>query len=301
MLKSIIIVTILTLNAEKSENSYAKLLDYQSVESGFISENLANSWNAKLVSGARYTLMKPRSNKPVYVRFIEQDNALEHQPMKQLGWNATEILVQNPDKLAKEFASSPFNVVGQPKFLTSKQNVRAFQATGPNNELLYFTRITDPAASSFDLGMAMTEIDNVFIMVMGTSDIAATKRFYESTLGTPVSGPFPYKIGVLSNSYDLPADTIHSLSLAQLSGQFLIEIDQYPNDAKTLVKQPGKLSAGIAMVSFLVNNLSEFNLDYIAPPNKKIAAPYYGRMSATAIGTEGELIELIEYSSNDKP
>ncbi len=294
MLKAIIIVTILTLNVEKTAESYSEHLEYRAIDSGIITANLARSWGAYKVTDAKYVVMQPRSDKPVYLRFIEQTNAPLHKPMRQTGWNAIEILVKNPDSLATQFKSSPFQVIGKPKYLTDKQNVRAFQALGVNQELFYFTRIIDSTKSNFDLGMAMSKIDNVFIMVMGTSQLERVSTFYQDILNTPVAGPFPYKIGVLSEAYDLPKDTIHSLSLAQLSGQFLIEIDQYPESAEPLVVEEGNLPAGIAIVSFTVESLSNFEINPISAPMKHHQAPYFGRQSATIKGIEGELIELIE-------
>jgi hypothetical protein len=137
-------------------------------------------------------------------------------------------------------------------------------------------------------------VDNVFIMVSGTRSLSATTLFYEQQLKTDVRGPYPYRIGVLSRAYDLPEDTLHNLSLAQLDEQFLIELDQYPIDAASLSRVLDELPAGIAMVTFEVSDLSSSTLTFLTPPSKKQAAPYFGRLSATSIGPDGELIEFIE-------
>lgn len=296
MLKSIVVVTILVLNLHTSEQAYVKHLDYKVVERGQLSDKLARSWGAPKAASKPFTLLQAKSNKPIYLRFIQSENAKNYLPMKQEGWNATEILVQNPDELARRLANSPFTVVGQPKFLTDKKNVRAFQALGPDNELLYFTRIIDPAKSSFDLGQASTFVDSVFIMVAGASDLTALELFYRENLHMPVSGPFPYRIGVLSNAYGMPEQTMHSLSLATLQGQFLLELDQYPPSAKALDNFMTELPPGVSMVSFTVDNIDQLSLPFFSRPEKRDTAPYYGRRSAAAFGPVNERLEFIENS-----
>jgi len=303
MLKAIVIVTILTSNLEATEDAYEEYLDYDTVEQGVISTPLARSWGAEKVAGNDYVLMQPESKANVYLRFIEtpkKTNAHEYQPMKQVGWNATEILVHDPDALEKKFkhADSPFRVVGQPKFLTEKQNVRAMQVLGPNNELLYFTRIIDPEKSSFDLGQAKSFVGRVFIMVLGSKDTSKTTMFYKQQIKQDVLGPFDYRISVLSNAYGLPEDTLHPLSLSPLVGQFLIEIDQYPIAARSISSKPGELPQGVAMVSFYIDGLEPFVKHAISSPITTQGRAYLGQPSAVIKGPSGELIELIEAPSN---
>ena len=301
MLKAIIIVTILTLNLEKTEEAYSRWLNYEVVQRGTISDSLANSWGTGKIAGQRYLLMQAQSQSPVLLRFIESRRAKGYQPMQHEGWNATELLVQDPQKLAKQLVDSPFKIVGPPKYLTDKKNILAFQALGPSNELLYFTRIIDPSRSNFNLGQAKSFVDRVFIMVVGGKDIQNIKQFYRDTFKLPVAGPYPYKIDVLSDAYNLAPDTVHSLSLVPLPNQFLIEIDQYPQAAKSLNTETNLLPAGVAMVSFQVDNLSGLNLPFIEPPVHQTTPPYNGRRSATIRGAVGELIELIETPLLDTP
>jgi catechol 2,3-dioxygenase-like lactoylglutathione lyase family enzyme len=294
MLKAIVVVTILSSNVEHSESIYEKHLAYNTVEKGVISERLARSWGAEKTAGAHYVVMQPASRKPVFLRFIQQQNAVNYEPMRQLGWNATEILVEDPDALAEKLRNTEFSIVGEPAFLTEKGNVKAFQALGPDNEMLYFTRIIDPAKSNFDLGTATSYVDNVFIMVAGTRDLAATSEFYQEQLGNKVAGPYPYRIDVLSDAYGAPRDSLYNISLAQMPSQFLLELDQYPEEAAVINKPHQGLPAGVALVSFEYDNLSDAKLTFISPPSAKQEAPYYGRITATIKGPDGELIELID-------
>ena len=102
-----------------------------------------------------------------------------------------------------------------------------------------------PEKSGFGLQPARSYVDRVFIMVVGARDHSALSDFYQTTLGMPVTAPVPYRIGVLSKAYNLPVETLHELSIARLSGRFLIEMDRYPGAASARYTVPGSLPSGI--------------------------------------------------------
>src|SRR5690606_6641632 len=117
------------------------------------------------MAGRRFVLMQPKSKEEVYLRFVQVDALDGYVPMKTYGWSAIEILVQDPDGLAAKFAhpKSPFKVVGPPRPLGPNSPIRAMQAIGPGNEVLYLTRVPP----DFRGGPAKTPIDRPFIMVVG--------------------------------------------------------------------------------------------------------------------------------------
>jgi hypothetical protein len=238
--------------------------------------------------------MQPASGAEVYLRFIQGTDQGNYAPLRTEGWNALELLVKDPDALANKLADSPFNIVGQPAFLTEKQNVRAFQAVGPNKELLYFTRIIDPTKSEFDLGSAQSYVDRVFIMVLGGKDMQAMTRFYTETFKQVIAGPYPYRVRVLSRAYGKPGDTLYPLSIAVLADQFLLEIDEYPASVQPRDTAAGNLPPGIAMVTVAVDNLNDIDAAFLAPPRRIQAEPYGGRRVAVVRGAAGELLELVE-------
>ena len=296
MLETLLMVTLLCFQCDLQEQAYRDELGYQTVARGSVSPAMAASWGAEAMAGRDYFVMRPQSGEPVYLRFVFSEAARDYQPMTQLGWNATELLATDPDSLARRFTGdSAFKVLAPPAYLTDKQNVRAFQASGPSNELLYFTLIKDPSKAFFDLGKAQTPIDRVFIMVLGTADLAAASQFYQEKLGMKVVGPYPYKIEVLSSTYNLPADTLHDLSLVPLPEKFMLELDQYPEGAKPVPDIPGELPPGVAMISFIVGNVDQLGeLEAYAAPAGLPAFPYDGRRVVTVRGAVGERLELIE-------
>ena len=171
MLKTILIVTIMAANLLQVEQAYRQQLDYQVADHGVISSALAASWDAPALVGRDYVTLQPSSDEPVYLRFIEDRSGAAVKAMQTEGWNAVEILVQDPDALAQTLArSAQFEVVGKPRYLTEKRNIKAMQAVGPAGELIYFTNISDPEKSGFGLQPASSYIDRVFIMVVGARD-----------------------------------------------------------------------------------------------------------------------------------
>ena len=297
MLKTILMVTILAANLFQVEQAYRDELDYRVVDRGAVSKELAQAWDAAGMTGRAYITLQPSSNEPVYLRFIEDTSGTPFEPMKTEGWNAVEILVQDPDALAQALdRSEHFSVVGRPRYLTEKQNIKAMQATGPANELIYFTNISDPKKSGFGLLPARSYIDRVFIMVVGARDYPALNEFYRTALGMFVTDPVPYRIGVLSEAYGMPVETRHDLSIAQISERFLIELDRYPDAATARHTAPGSLPPGIAMVTFEVKEWLP-DLAFIAGPVRQSSFPYQGRRSGVLIGAAGEYIELVETSA----
>ena len=293
MLKAILVVTILALDLGAVERAYESELDYTVVERGRIDAALARSWNADKVGGRRYILMRPASREMVYLRFIQSRSGERYRALQTEGWNAVEILAQDPDALARQLAGSErFTVVGPPRYLTEKKNIKAMQAVGPAGELLYLTRISSPEKSGFGLQGARSRVDRVFIMVVGAKDFAALTAFYRERLKMPVTAPLLYRIGVLSKAYNLPPETKHEIAIAQISTRFLVELDRYPAAAAPVAAAAGELPDGVAMVSFLVDELDP-GLPFLQAPQPQPSSPYNGRAAATLIGPAGEYIELV--------
>lgn len=297
MLKSIVMVTILVTNLGDTETAYSDYLGYDVVERGKVSKVLAENWGTPTLAGEHCILMQPESDENVYLRFIQDPQKRTAIPMQRTGWNATEILVEDPDALAKKFKNdpdSPFKIIGGPDYLTEKENVKAMQVFGPSGEMVYLTNIIDPSKSAFNLGRATSFVDRVFIMVLGTHDVKETKQWYESNLRHDVLGPYDYKITVLSKTYDLPADTIYPLSMIQLPSHFMLEIDQYPPAAIDLNDMENQLPPGVLMVSFLTDEIDSLLPIAVDPPDTIKFTPYNNNETLVVRGNSGELIELIE-------
>ncbi len=287
MLKSILIVTISVLNLEPVEEAYQAHFDYQLIEQSVVSEELAAVWDTPAMVGHRYLIMQPASKDNSFLRFVESSAVEGYAPMQTYGWNATELLVTDPDALAERLGDSPFEIVGPPKDLWVAENApRAMQVIGPGNELLYLTR-----NNNFEIRAA---VDRVFIMVVGGPSMATLSEFYSDRMGLGVGEATPFQISVISRAQGLPMDTTYPLAVARISDRFLIELDEYPAVARARPIADGELPPGVAMVTFEADDLAALNVSWRADAKAIQAAPYNGRRAAVTVGPAGEWIEVIE-------
>jgi len=292
MLSAIVAVTLLVPDVDAAAQAYQRTLAYQEVERGHVAPEQAALWGAKRLAGREFVVLQPESREPVYLRFVET-GAQAAPPMRALGWNATEILVEDPRQLEPRLQDTPFRVIGPPAPLEFNPKVVAMQALGPAGELLYFTRMP-PGASKFGLGSATTFVDRVFIVVLGVHDIRRTLDFYAATFGLPVTEPAPSRVEVLADAWELPRSHPFLLGIARLPERFLIEVDEYPQAAAAKVPANGELPAGMAMVTFTVPSLDTYLQQLETPPVTLNGAPYDGRRAGLMLGPSGEHVELIE-------
>jgi len=295
MLKTIAIVTLVVRSLASVEPAYEEQLHYQAVERGRVSKELAGVWDTPAMAGRRYALLEPASGAPVYLRIIE---AAPGTPAAKAfmthGWNATELLVQDPDALATKLADTAFSVIGPPKNLSAGDDApRAMQVLGPAGEALYMTRFL-PGGSGLALGSAQTPVDRVFITVVGGPSLDELRAFWGGTLGLPLKEFGEWPIGVLSSAHGLPADSRFALAGAVLPRDFMVELDAYPPTARPRDRRPGALPGGWAMVSFTAERLSDIRAKWRSKPRALKASPYGGRRAAVTVGPAGEWIEVIE-------
>ncbi len=295
MLKLILIVTLSAPDLAAVERAYTQSLGYEVVDRGQVSTDLAQSWGAKATGGRDYLLMRPASKEPVYVRFVQAPRVSGYAAMKTFGWNAIEMLAQDPDEAARRLRAgpepAPFRIVGEPRPLGPNSPIRAMQVVGPAEEVLYLTRPGGDAAAT--LGTASSFVDRAFIIILGGPDLPAMQRFYEENFGIAASKPMMARMTVLNKAHGLDIETTHPLGMARLSSRFSLELDGYPETATPRPQPDGELPPGIAVVGFEVDSLEPFAGKFIAPPRAVTQAPYDGRRVAVMRGPAGELIELV--------
>jgi len=310
MLESILMVTMLVTNLSVTEQAYDDYLGYDTVAEGNVNENLASIWDAEGMIDHPYIIMKPESGEDVYLRFIEDKEQTNYKPVGTHGWNSTEILVEDPDKLADELEDSPFEIIGMPYDLYPTENApRAMQVLGPSDEMIYLTRII-PDGSGYNLGSAKSYVDRVFIMVVGGPSMEDLQNYYRDTFDMPVSEASDWTIGVISRLNNLPEDTVYPLAIAEFEKDFLIELDEYPKDSCqffffSLIKickdaivsreiAEGHLPPSTSVVSFYVDSMDEIDVNWREEPTSIDAFPYNGRKVGVTVGVAGEWIELVE-------
>ena len=252
MLKSILMVWVLAHNLALTQEAYEDYLGYRSVDAGVMSAELAAAIDRPELADRRFVTMMPRSGPQVGLRLVEGDTS-GYVPMKRVGWSAIELLVKDPEQLESELPGSAFRHLQGPDFLTEQKNILAMQVTGPNQELFYLTHMIDPSKSFLRPEPSPEPVGHTFIMVMGSPDLEASLAFWRRYFDNGIVGPIPYRIGVLSDAYDLPGETLHPLALVSMSDGYGIEIDQYPDEA-TAVPAPEGGRGGVILVSLSVDS-----------------------------------------------
>ncbi|MFL2771057.1 MAG: VOC family protein [Rhodospirillaceae bacterium] len=271
---------------------YKEWLGYDTVARGDLAANLAASWGAPKSAGRPYVLMQPESGADVFIRAVEIDPVPSYKAMTTWGWNAIEIIVDDPDAVYDKLKSSPFTLLGKPEGLRNYPSIRATQFKGVAEDVLYLTAETGDRSNSL-LPRPGAFIGRIFIMVVAGPNIQTLQDFYADTFdmerGTINNSP----VDLINEAQGLPMGSerpLTTLKLAQHGNLF--ELDGYGDHTGPRPYTEGQLPPGIAITSITVENIDALQLETIAEP-----IPAYGGRTATIIGPAGELLELIEETS----
>jgi len=294
-LHDICIVTHCVSELDSELAAWTEQLGYRTADRGALAEALCKAWNTPADAGARYALLQPASGAEVYVRLIETNKRAGYWPPVTWGWNATEILVEDPDALAAELEGSPIRRFGGPGDLYDQPKApRAIQTLSPAGAMLYFTRIL-PGGSRYGLHGARSFVDRVFNVVLGGPDLEALRRFYGIMLGLRVSPPIPFTMTLAAQATNAAPDALFPICVAPVRARHcILELDEYPDNTQPRPRGIGELPGGMSMVSFLSDSLDDFPAPLRAAPLRIEAAPYNGRRVGVIEGPAGEWIELIE-------
>lgn len=295
-LKRIQMATLTTADLAQLERDYRDWIDYHVRERGNINEDLAQSWGAPEIAGQPYLLLSSDASPDVFIRAIQAKSPTpDYRPLTDHGWNAIEIIVEDPDSLRQKLESSPFRIIGEPAPLGAYPTIRAFQVVGPSGEVIYFTAETGDRSKS-PLPDPNGDIGRIFIMVVAGGDIDALLDFYSSRFTLQRNVARQMRVGVVARAQQLAEGETIGLATARLAEHGnLLEFDGYdPKRTAPRATRSGDLPAGIVSTSFAVNSLDELDLEWITPPARHPGLAYAGGRAATARGPAGELIELIE-------
>ena len=276
---------------------YQDWLDYDTVESGTVDQDLADSWGAPQSEGARYKVLQPASGAPVYLRFVEQDAPTDYQPLRTYGWAAIEICTQDTLAVNTRMAQSPFEIIGPPKQLDGMPAIFPMQVKGPDQEIVYLTEIRDNMPE-YDLPRAGSLIDKLFILVMACPDMEAEGAWLEEHLKISKGRTLAINYTMINKAFGLPDGTQHKLATLKHERDVFLEIDEYPEEATARSIADGHLPPCVAIGSFIhpeFDAIAELNADHwITPPTARIGTIYKGKRAATLRSPGGTLIEMIE-------
>jgi hypothetical protein len=292
MLKEIAIVTITVANLGQVEQAWQDNFGYTTTDSGTVSTELSELWDAPAMAGKDFVTMLPANDAQTYIRFVQDETVADYRPMTSYGWNATELLVRDTDAVADGLRDSAFSIVGEPKDLWPAPDApRAMQAVGPGNELVYLTT-NQKSASALGLDDSMPLVERAFIMVLGGPSMSELTEFYGGTLGLRVDPPSFFKITMISKANDLDIETTYPLTIAYTAPGNLIELDELPESVGPRPVVDGHLPPGVAVVGFKGDNIAD-GIDWEVEPRVMGEAPYNGCKAGILRGPAGELIEVV--------
>ncbi len=202
MLRSICAVTYSVSRFDASCDALRTLFAYRLVDHGLVGDELASFWNAPRIRGARHAVFGPASGEPVYVRLVEQPDTPGYEPLHTFGWNAAELHVRDVHELAAALDDSSFEILGGPRDLLGNGTAVALQVRGPSGEVFYLTEISGENMQR-SYGKAVSDVDRLFIAVLGTSDHGASRGFYAPlTKGSPRPRQFPIRVLAAAHGLD---------------------------------------------------------------------------------------------------
>jgi len=295
LLNRIKIATFSAPDVDQVSAVYEKWFGYGTVETGEISPEIATSWGSAMMAGRRYVLMQPANKLPVYIRAVEIDAVPNYRPLTTWGWNAIEVLVEDPFKLNRDLSDSPFIIIGKPKTLPRFPTICAMQVRGIANEVLYLTCDTAPEDKAF-LPRAGTTVGRPFVMVVAGPSAESIIDWYATHFGIDNGSPVSATaVELLQQAQALPDVHKFPVQLKAIKEKgYFIEIDGFPNGTGPKPQYSGQLPPGISMTSFAVDSLDKLTSRLFAEPISVKCKGYDGRRSATTVGAAGELVELIE-------
>jgi hypothetical protein len=282
--------TLVARDLQATVTAYCDYLSTSIYESTEVSATQARLWGKPRLAGTPVVTLCSPSGYP-WMRIISNPEVVPAKPFLELGWMALEVLVQDVDALAQRLQNSPFTIYRPPANLDVSDAIRAMQVIGPAGEVLYLTQVNGEVPP-FDLPRAQCDVDRLFIPVSSCLRREAALNVYAS-LGAGQSWSFETRITSVNKAHGLDPELRHAVATVQLAGQSMVEIDQL-GVASARPPSAGSFPAGIAMVSFLIDDIGDVGLLPISPAGKPQGKLYGGQPVVACRGSAGELIELIQ-------
>jgi hypothetical protein len=282
--------TLVAPDLDRTVEAYCDFLHMSVLECTEVSEDQAMLWGKpRLASCPLVTLESP--GRYPWLRVIGCPGLLPARPFMELGWLALEILTQDLEGLAQGLTDSPFEIVRRPSDQPGSAGFRAMQVVGPAGEVLYLTELTETVAP-FNIEPASCPVERLFNPVSACLRRDEALRVF-SKLGARRNWRFESRLPSVNRAHGLDPSVRHPVATVQLAGRCTVEINQL---GVAISRRPseGLLPAGIAMVSFALDNLDNLGLKPVSPARSLPGPLYRGQRVAACRGAAGELMELIE-------
>lgn len=289
LLKKIKMATIGVSDLAAIKAQYKKWLHYNVIDEGRVPDKLAQSWGCQNSANKKYIMMQPQSGEEVFIRAVEITPVPNYRALTTWGWNAIEIIVENPATLFAKLCQSSFQILGKPAPLNNYPSIHAMQIQGSEQDVLYLTAETDSTKESL-LPSPLSPTGRIFIMVLAGPDINILQDWYAATFQLDKRKINNSPVELINRAQGISLNSERPITTMRLEEHGnLIELDGYGKNTNKRPQTAGEIPPGIAITSMLVDNLDNINSPFIMEPTSA-----YGSRTATILGPVGELIELIE-------
>lgn len=288
--------TVSVADLARAQDTYARWLDYSTVESGALPADLAASWGRPKAAGRPYAVMQPKSGAEVYIRFVENEPHPDYLALRTYGWAAIEICVTDVLAAHERIKDAPFEVIGPPREIDGLPAIYPMQVKGPDQEIVYLTQIREDLPA-YDLPRAESPIDKLFILVLACSDMHASLKWFEDHIGFPTGRVMDIEYTMLADAFGTPRSELHTISTAVHDRDVFLELDQYPEAATVRPGAADDLPQGVALGTFLHPDLNAVTANWITPPVARDGALYAGQLTGAVMAPDGTLVELVQKPS----
>tara|TARA_B100000073_G_C23718065_1_gene566669 strand:- start:1126 stop:2031 length:906 start_codon:yes stop_codon:yes gene_type:complete len=288
-IKRIKMATISVPDINFFEECYVNWLDYKVVGKSTVDEYMCNSWGTPKLINSKFILLSPKSGEDVFIRAIENPLINQLHPFSYLGWNAIELVVSDVNLAYEKLRNSPFDIIGTPKIISPNSSIKAMQVLGPALEVLYLTS-TNGDREHLNHPEPKCLFGRIFIVIMAVNNLEKNQTFYLEKMMLESQGNLNIPVDILSSAQKKNKDYNYNISVLSASERGnKIELDEYDTKYSFNKHILDNLSQGISMITFEVNEIEEFNLDFIDIPGEI----YKGFKSAVFLGPNGERWELL--------
>lgn len=293
----ILSATVTVADLAAATQRYTQTLGYQADATGTVSADQAAAWGAPAMAGRHWRLMRPESGEPGWIRLVEGTRPADYRPLAHHGWASMEILLRDTDAMHERMKNTDFTIIGEPHPLKASPDIKAMQVIGPDGEALYLTNVPKGASPAHELPQPKSDVDRIFIMVLGVPDFDATHDDLDAKFGLKKTTSRTRGINFLGEGYGLEdAGKPLPMSTVQLAGRCVIQVDEMQPTATPRPCTPGELPPGVALVTLAYPSLGALEKDALGPICTTAGAgPVDGR-ALTVRGAGGELYEVIEGS-----
>ena len=285
--------TATTPDLDAALADYRDTLGLTLVEQGQVDAGLAQAWGADGTAGARYAILQPRSGAASFIRLVEQPLPAAFVPTRTYGWAAFELTVQDVFGWPERLAASAFEIVGPPREIPGLPYFVAMQMLGRGRELIYLNEVRSNTPTS-DLPRAQSPVDRIFIVILACADRPAALDWYRTRLNLDIGADYTIPYTMITKAFGLPDDYLSTITMAQKGRMPIVEVDGYPEAAAVRHVDSGRLPPGNAIVTLAVEGLNTLDVEWIVRPHRREGALYADRLTGTARGPAGELLELID-------